>query len=105
MGTPFVFARLGNDLIIKFNEAEDVMTIIAKRKNLSQSSLKVLIKLDMTKEQRDTERVLLKERRSLLDTGAVRKDVKIRGNDLYVGQRLHGTANTHSFIKSPCKSW
>ena len=69
--------------------------------NLSQSSPKVRIKPNMTKKHRDTEKVLLKERKSLLDNGATRKDVKIRGNRLYVGQRLHGTANSHSFIKSP----
>ena len=55
----------------------------------------------MAKEQRDTEKVLLKERKSLIDNGATRRDVKIMGNRLYVGSRLRGTANTHSFSKCP----
>ena len=37
----------------------------------------------------------------LIDNGTDRKEVRIRGNHLYVGQRLHGPVNNHSFVKSP----
>ena len=77
------------------------MAILANRRNLFQSSPKVRIKPNMSKEQRDTDKVLLKERKLIIHNSATRRDVKVRGNRLYVGQRLHGTANTHSFPKYP----
>ena len=69
-------------LLVKFNEVGDVMSILAKRKNLSQSHPQVIIKPDMTQEQREIEYVLLKERKMLIDSGTHRKDIRIRGSRL-----------------------
>ena len=91
-------------LLVKFNEAGDVMSILANRKNLSQSFPHVLIKPDMTKEQRDIEHILLKERKALIASGKHRQDIKLKGNRLFLLERLYGTANSQSFIKSPALS-
>ena len=85
-------------ILTRFNEVGDVMTILAKRRNLVEISPEVIIKPDMTKEQREVEWVLLKERKALIHNDTSKQDNRIRGNCLYVGHRLIGTA---MFSKQP----
>ena len=49
--------------------------------------------------ERLTESLLLKERRSLLDSGIDRKSIKLRGHTLYIGERLHGRVLDGIFVK------
>ena len=94
-------SQYNRPLLVKFNEAGNVSDILAKRQNLARNS-KIGIKPDMTKEEREVEQVLLRERRSLIDNGTSSKDIKIRGKRLFIGQRLHGTVDdSHSFCRYP----
>ena len=50
----------------------------------------------MSSEGRTIENTLLKERRKLINTGMEHKFIKIRGNSLYVKNKLHGSVtDTH----------
>lgn len=58
----------------------------------------------MTRDERETEQALLKERRRLIDSGIERKDIKIRSSSLYVNNKLHGSVQNsqfHPVINSP----
>ena len=51
----------------------------------------------MTKTERLTESTLLKERRALIESRTDMRDIKIRGNPLYVNNKKFGTANELNF--------
>lgn len=51
----------------------------------------------MSPEERTVENALLKERRRLIDSGTERKFIKIRGNSLYVRNKLHGLVQDSQF--------
>ena len=49
--------------------------------------------------ERKTESTLLKERRTLIDSGIERKHIKIHGNSIYINQIKVGSANEGNFIR------
>ena len=55
----------------------------------------------MSREERNIENALLKERRSLIDSGIERKFIKIRGNSIYVKDKLHGLVQNSQFNTVP----
>ena len=60
------------------------------KKNSLTSSSQISIKCDMSFEECMIENALLKERRSLIDSGIERKFITIHDNSLYVKNKLHG---------------
>ena len=54
----------------------------------------VYIKPDLTPFERQKERLLLKERRSLIDNGTERRNIKMRNDSLYVNNKLHCKVST-----------
>lgn len=76
------------------------------------TSSQISIKRDLTFEERTIENALLKERSSLIDSGIECKFIQIRGNSLYVKNKLHGlvqnsqfqTISTHNDTPSPMDS-
>ena len=91
-------------ILVKFNEADDISNILSKRSKVAQLSSPVSIKPDLSKEEREIEAVLLKERRSLINKGVSKKDIKIREKCLYIGRKLHGKSDSSTFIihHAPC---
>jgi len=63
----------------------------------------VYIKPDLTPHERQKERLLLKERRSLFDNGTERRNIKIRNDSLYVNNKFHCkvSGNNLEFASNP----
>ena len=56
------------------------------------------IKPDMTREERLTESILLKERWALIQKETDHKTIKIRGNKIFVNNKLHGEVKNSSLV-------
>ena len=75
-------------ILIKFLRAFDATLVLnSNKKSLSSG---ISIKPDLTIDERKIENILLKERRRLIDNGTERKHIRIRGNCLYLNNKLHG---------------
>ena len=86
-------------LLIKFVRVADVSNVLSKKRALLKP---YSLKPDMSYEQRVIESNLLKERWRLIQSGANRSDIKIRGNDLYLCGKHHGRASMSEF-KPACQ--
>ena len=75
-------------LLVTLSRASDLADILAKRNYLAKE--KIFIKPDQSPEQRSMEAILLKERRSLINSKINTKQIKIRGPKLYIGNRVYG---------------
>ena len=76
-------------ILIKFLRAFDATLVLnSNKKSLSSG---ISIKPDLTVDERKIENILLKERRRLIDNGTERKHIRIRGNCLYLNNKLHGS--------------
>ena len=97
-------------LLVKFLRTVEASLVLSKKVSLASSQ--VSIKRDLSHEERNIENALLKERRSLIDSGIERKFIKICGNSIYVKDKLHGlvqnsqfnTVPTHNDAPSPMDS-
>ena len=87
-------------IMVKFVRSHDVVTVLSNRKNLSQSP-GISIKPDRTPRQRKVESVLLKERRSLINSGVAKEDIHIKGNSLLVKKAKHGHVVGDIYQKLP----
>ena len=85
-------------ILVKFNRASDVSQILYKRSCLSPP---IIIKPDLTPEQRAQEALLLKQRWQLIQSGISRKNIRIRGNKLYVNNCVHGQIINSEYCVSP----
>ena len=65
----------------------DVNTILANKSSLPSP---LIIKPDMSPQERAIESVLLKERWSLIKAGHNRKQIKLSNNRIFVNNQLHG---------------
>ena len=83
-------------ILIKFVRAPDVVSILSKKRNLSHP---YSIKPDMPRDQRQQESVLLRERWNLIQSGVDRKNIRIKGNSLYVNGKLHGRVSNLKFVR------
>ena len=81
-------------LLVKFLRAFDATLVLSNKKSLTSG---VSIKPDLTLEERKIENALLKERRRLIDSGTERKFIRIRGNSLYLNNKLHGIVQNFEF--------
>lgn len=77
-------------IMVKFVRCHDVIAILSSKSKLSAQS-GVSIKPDLTPQERQSESLLLKERRALINSGVDRKAIKIRGNALFVNLEKHGS--------------
>jgi len=84
-------------LLVKLSRAIDVNTILQNRSKISEG---IQVKADMNKEERLREQLLLKERWSLITSGTDRKHIKIRGNKLFVNNKIYGEIINSSFIRN-----
>ncbi len=69
--------------------------ILSNRSKLTKS--KVYIKPYMTPSKRNSESILLKERKSLISSGANPKDIKGKSNKLLLNGSVHGSVQGSSF--------
>ena len=72
-------------LLAKLNRSCDVLSILASWQKLVQSETPgVFIKPHQSPYERSTEATLLRQRKLLVQSGTDKKDIKIRGNSIFV---------------------
>ena len=86
-------------ILVKFNNIKVVRSVLFGHSNTDRSG--VVIKQDLSKEERHITSILLKERYRLVSEDNVEKGmIKIRGPKIFVNNRLHGTLQSGTFIAS-----
>ena len=78
-------------LLVKFLRSNTAIDILSSKSKLEAP---IYIKPDLTPQERQKERLLLKERRSLIDNGTERRYIKIRNDSLYLNNKLHCKVST-----------
>ena len=75
-------------LLIKLNRAIDVITILANRGSLNDNS--ILVKPDMSPQEKQKEALLLKHRWSLMQSDISKTDIKIKSSSIYIKGKKYG---------------
>lgn len=88
-------------ILVKFLRAIDAQSVLTNRDKVSQP---IIIKPDMSKEDRDIQSVLLRERWNLIQTGVDRRSIKIRNNCLYLNNKHFGKVQGNKFFCSDSPS-
>lgn len=86
-------------ILAVLNSTADVNNILSRRHLLKTPSIS--IKPDLTPEERKTNSILLKERWKLISLGTDRRNIKIRGSNIFLNGRLHGKVINSVFSLSP----
>ena len=85
-------------LLAKLNRSCDVLSILTSRQKLSQSNTpRVFIKPHQSPIERTTEATLLRQRKLLIESGTDKKDIRIRGNSIFVKKKKYGSASASDF--------
>ena len=85
-------------LLAKLNRSCDVLSILASRQKLVQSETPgVFIKPHQSPLERSTEATLLRQWKLLIESGTDKKDIRIRGNSIFVRKIKYGSANASEF--------
>ena len=82
-------------LLVKLTRIPDVDSVLYNRSNITEG---ILVKPDMSRDERHKESILLKERWSLTQSGVDKKHIKIRGTKLFIKDRLHGQIINSVFV-------
>ena len=82
-------------ILVKFLRTFEASLVLSNKGSLSSSAIS--IKPDMTQVEQETEQVLLKERRHLVDSGIEHRFIRINGNSLHVKRKLHGSVQNSQF--------
>lgn len=87
-------------LLVTLNRVSDVRSVLLKRGSLSKP---LVIKPDLSPDQRVCENTLLRERWSLIQSGIDPRSIKISRPKMFVNNVLHGTASGLMYsISEPC---
>ena len=84
-------------ILVKFLRTLDASTVLFNR---SKTKKPILIKPDMTPEERKIESILLHERWNLIQQGIDRKAIKLRNGQILINNRLHGIVTDFKFVNS-----
>ena len=87
-------------ILVKLACASNAFSVLSNRKKLFESEKysKISIKRDMTRSETQEESLLLKERLTLIKAGTSRKDLKIRGNQLFVRNIVVGSVIDMTYV-------
>ena len=88
-------------ILIQLNRTSDVREILASRGSVQKP---VVIKLDLSPEQRKCEATLMRERWALIQSGVDRTSINIRQTRLYINSIIHGTASGATYIRGHFQS-
>lgn len=80
-------------VLVRMVRAADVTCILSRKGSLHSSHS---IKPDLSWEDRQKQRTLLSERWKLIDSGVLRKNIKVRSNSLLVNNALYGKLDPDS---------
>ena len=75
-------------LLVTLNSVSTVADILSNRSFLPASST-ISIKPHLSHSKRVTESILLKERRALINENVSRNSIKLRGNHIFINEKLH----------------
>ena len=81
-------------ILVKFTRSADAASILYKRGSITGP---FVVKPDLSPEQRVVEKILLKERWSLIQSGVDRKDIKLRQGNIYVKNKKYGQVVDEKF--------
>ena len=84
-------------ILVKFVRIEDVSKVLANR---WVAKSPILVKPDMTKEERVRESVLLKQRWSLICSGVPKRAIKVSRSKIFVNNVEYGTYSHAGFVHS-----
>ena len=93
--------RRPRPILITFNRAIDVSLLLSKTSSLPNG---IWIKPDMTREERLIKLILQKERWALIQRETERKTIKIRGNKIFVNNKLHGEVKNSNLVLNQSKT-
>ena len=82
-------------MLVKFVRIEDVSKILANRRATKPP---IVIKPDMTREERIRESTLLRQRWNLISSGVPKHAIKIARSKIYVNNAVHGTYSPSGFV-------
>ena len=77
-----------------FNSCTVVMDILSKRSVFSP----YIVKPDLSLEERANDKILMKERWDLLQSGTPKFEIKVKRKSLFVNGELHGTVRDATYI-------
>ena len=75
-------------LLVTLTKSSEVYDILAKKYFLAKEN--IFFKPDLSPADRQVESILLKERRSLINTGTNSKSIKLRGDKLFIDDQAYG---------------
>ena len=82
-------------ILVHFNSCTVVMNILSNRSSFSP----YLVKPDLSPEECATDRILMKQRWELLQSGTAKSSIKVKKNSLFVDGSLHGQVKDSTYIK------
>ena len=85
-------------ILVKFLRMFDATLVLSNRASIKSSQIS--IKPDLTKDEREINNILLKERRALINDGIEQKNIMMRGNTLYLNKKPYGFVRNSNFCKS-----
>ncbi len=83
-------------ILVRFNSCNVVMNILSKRSTFTP----YIIKPDLPPNIRLREKILLKERWNLMQSGTNKSSIKIKGNSLFVNGSPFGSVQNSVFVRS-----
>ena len=84
-------------ILIKFLRSSDATMALSK---ISLFKPPILIKPDLSQEERNIENLLLKERWSLIQLGFDKRRIKIRNKSIFIDNKLYGQCKNSEFCRS-----
>ena len=90
-------ARHPRPVLVKFTDTRSALSVLTQSPQARQSG--VIVKRDLSKDDRQINSILLKERYRLVsEESADRRSIKFRGSKLFVNGRFHGAVRSGVFV-------
>ena len=91
-------ANRPRSLLVKFHPPLDALSILSNKRSLPKG---IILKPDMTQEEKHADSLLLQERWRLIQSGTPRTSIKISHSTIYVNKRKHGQVLNSAFCLTP----
>ena len=85
-------------ILIKFHQHLDAMSILSNKSSLPNG---IVMKPDMTREERKADSLLLEERWCLIQSGVPKTSIKISHSTIYISKLIHGQVTNSVFSLTP----
>lgn len=87
-------------VLVTMTRSQDVALVLANRKKLAQRP-EISVKPDLSREARQIQSILLKERRAKITSGTSPHSIKLRNDSLYIDGRKHGIVVDSTYQQCP----